>query len=178
MRIVTFLELELIFAVVWILFRVVAALVTRKFDIKRELLLLLIYFNLAVIIRFVYFPLEELTDLVISVHFYQKPAINLVPFVNILDYRAASSAVTNVLGNLLLFVPLGILVPVSFKKFDSFPKTVLAGFLISLAIELTQLVTPGRVTDVDDLIVNTLGAAVGYFIYALVKKAFCGKSAA
>ena len=178
MRIVTFLELELIFAVVWILFRVVAALVTRKFDIKRELLLLLMYVNLAVIIRFVYFPLEELTDLVISVHFYQKPAINLVPFVNILDYRAASSAVTNVLGNLFLFVPLGILVPCLYKKMSSFSRTVLVGFLISLAIELTQLVTPGRVTDVDDLIVNTLGAAVGYFIYALVKKAFCGKSAA
>ena len=43
---------------------------------------------------------------------------------------------------------------------------------------MLQLVTPGRVTDVDDLIVNTLGAAVGYLIYALVKKAFCGKSAA
>ncbi|MGN0536992.1 MAG: VanZ family protein [Acutalibacteraceae bacterium] len=71
----------------------------------------------------------------------------------------------NVVGNILMFVPMGFFLPL-LKKL-SFPKTVLCGFLFSLFIELAQLPLD-RVTDVDDLILNTTGTAVGFgfFIFA------------
>ena len=170
MRIVPFWKIELLFALAWILFRVIAAVVKRKFDIKRELLMLLMYVNLAVLIRLIYFPLDMLTDLLIRYRFFEMPKINLVPFVHLLEYNYAGNAFINVAGNVLMFVPTGIIVPILYKKFDSFPMTVMAGFLLSLAIELSQLFTPDRVTDVDDLIMNTLGAAIGFGIYYLVKR--------
>lgn len=73
--------------------------------------------------------------------------------------------------NVLLFVPLGILLPLLLRK--AAPTRVLAvGFLLSLAIEVTQLVgdltvSSARIADVDDLIGNTTGTAVGYGIYRL-----------
>ena len=169
MRVISFWTVELYLALAYIIVRLVTAIITKKLDIKRELLMLLMYVNLAVIIRFIYFDLEDMGDLVVRFRFYEAPKINLVPFAHMFDFIHTSSAVINVGGNVLMFVPTGIIVPILFKKLDSFPKTVLAGFLLSLAIELSQLLTPARVTDVDDLIMNTLGAAIGYGIYALAR---------
>ena len=170
MRVISLWKLELIFTATWILCRIVAAVVNRKVDIKRELLLLLMYVNLAVIIRFVYYPWDTLADLVVRYRFVEGPKINLIPFVHILDFRQGSAAFVNIAGNLLMFVPTGIIVPILFKKFDSFRMTVLTGFLLSLTIEWTQLFIPDRVTDIDDLIVNTLGAALGFAVYYTVKR--------
>ena len=60
---------------------------------------------------------------------------------------------------------------------DSFKKTALTGFLISLAIEIIQLPFAVRASDIDDLILNTLGVMAGYGIYALVKKLKARKKA-
>ena len=51
-----------------------------------------------------------------------------------------------------------------------FGKVIAAGAFISLCIELMQLPFATRVTDIDDLILNTLGVMIGYGIYSLVKK--------
>ena len=50
-----------------------------------------------------------------------------------------------------------------------FRKVLLAGAGLSLAIEIIQLLLPDSVTDIDDLMLNTLGVAIGYGIYTLVK---------
>ncbi|MFS0706062.1 VanZ family protein [Cellulomonas sp. 179-A 9B4 NHS] len=67
--------------------------------------------------------------------------------------------------NLVLFVPLGVLLPLLVPGLRT-RGVVLAGALVSLAVELVQLVAGlavggGRVSDVDDLLANTLGALVG-----------------
>jgi glycopeptide antibiotics resistance protein len=79
----------------------------------------------------------------------------------------------DVLGNLVVFVPFGAALAVAtlppraagttFRNFGSrwWLTIVAAGFLLSLGIELTQLFIPGHTTDVDDVIFNTLGAAIG-----------------
>ena len=69
----------------------------------------------------------------------------------------------NFIGNICLFVPIGFCVPLLWNK-SSLPKTLLAGFLISLFIELCQL-PQARGTDIDDLWINTLGAMIGYLLY-------------
>lgn len=73
----------------------------------------------------------------------------------------------NLFGNVLLFVPLGFLLPILFSKARRFPMTVLWSLLASLAIELTQYATHLGSFDVDDLILNALGGAIGYAAWAV-----------
>lgn len=73
--------------------------------------------------------------------------------------------------NILLFMPLGYLLPSIFNFFKHKPWfTVIAGFLLSLTTELLQLVTRLGSFDVDDLINNTLGSVIGVILYYLVLK--------
>lgn len=74
----------------------------------------------------------------------------------------------NVLLNIALFVPLGLLLPLLGKVFRRWYAAFAAGFCVSLAIELTQLVTRRGMCDVDDLFTNTLGAMVGWSLTMLV----------
>lgn len=84
--------------------------------------------------------------------------INLIPF-------SDSSAVVafNVL-NVALFVPLGLLVPLLGTKRPRLWKIALMGLAVSLVIEVSQLANL-RATDVDDIIMNTLGAIIGCAVY-------------
>ena len=70
----------------------------------------------------------------------------------------------NVLLNVGLFVPAGFLLPLLWKKLRQWNRAIPAGFAISLTIELVQLALARGVCDVDDLMANTLGAALGYFL--------------
>ena len=80
----------------------------------------------------------------------------------------------NVLLNIALFVPLGFLLPLLSKLFRKWYATLSAGFVVSLLIELTQLLTARGMCDVDDLFTNTLGAMLGWcaamFVLALHQK--------
>ena len=64
--------------------------------------------------------------------------------------------------NVLLFVPFGYLLPLLWKRADRWWKVVLCGFVLSLLIELTQLVTHLGMFDLDDLMNNSLGAFLGW----------------
>ena len=83
------------------------------------------------------------------------------------DYLTA--AVTNLGGNVILFIPLGFFLPQVFPCLQKFWRTTLATVLIITAVELTQLFTLLGSCDVDDLILNVIGAAIGYGIFKLVK---------
>ncbi|PFD43466.1 VanZ family protein [Bacillus cereus] len=69
--------------------------------------------------------------------------------------------------NIVLFMPLGFLLPTIWQQFRKMKNTVCAGFFFSLAIELNQLLN-NRITDIDDLFTNTLGAVVGYVLYKVL----------
>lgn len=70
--------------------------------------------------------------------------------------------------NVLLFVPFGALLPCVAKPFRNPVATVFAGFLCSSFIETMQYITGRGLTEVDDVITNTMGAAFGYVIFAAV----------
>lgn len=92
---------------------------------------------------------------------------NLIPFLGMI--RDLKNGALNV----LLFVPLGVMLPVFWEQFRSWKKTVCFGLGMSFFIELMQCFTM-RATDVNDLITNVLGAAVGYGIAAVLRKGFPG----
>ncbi len=163
----------LLLTVVWLLARAVVWIKNRRIDWKREAELLLMYVNLAVIIRFVFFPWEKvdgnIKPLVIDMKRMPDQRINLIPIVNILKNDAAW-VMQNLVGNIALFIPSGVILPILYKKLDSLWKVTLAGSLISLSIELLQLLMIYRITDIDDLLCNTLGVMIGYGVYAMSKK--------
>ena len=171
---VSLLTGELCFTVLWILSRGMIWMQQKKVVWKREALLLLMYINLAVLIRFVFYPFftvnGEVQPLIINMSSLQPLRVNLIPLVNILDYDIKREAAINIIGNISMFIPTGVIMPILYKRLDCFWKVFLAGAGLSFVIEVIQLLFPGSVTDIDDLILNTLGVAVGYGIYAACKR--------
>ena len=94
------------------------------------------------------------------------PIWNLV--VNLRDGDRAMATLAGAAGNVALFLPFGFLLPLLAPRMDRWWRTVGAGFALSAAIELTQLAFPGlRRPDVNDVLMNTLGAALGFAAYRL-----------
>jgi Glycopeptide antibiotics resistance protein len=85
--------------------------------------------------------------------------INLLPFSRDIDIVAYFL-------NVLLFVPLGFFLPFIWQNTNKLKYTVLSGFSFSLLIELSQLFNNRR-TDVDDLLMNTLGTLIGYLMFSV-----------
>ncbi len=90
-------------------------------------------------------------------------AVNLIPFYH--------SAYLQYYLNVLLFVPVGFMLPLLWTKFAKMRYTILYGALFSLIIELGQLFTL-RATDIDDFLTNTAGTVIGCLLFALIKRLF------
>lgn len=71
--------------------------------------------------------------------------------------------------NVIMLIPFGVYLPLLYGKVDSAKKAAKYGFFLSLSIEVLQLIIKvtlgsGRIADINDIIANTLGAAIGYLI--------------
>ena len=87
------------------------------------------------------------------------------------EYTLDSWVKAMIVGNFLMFIPMGILLSLCFENVNK--KNIFKyAVLIPLAIEVLQLVV-GRSFDIDDLLMNFLGIVIGYFIVELVKKLKC-----
>ena len=91
--------------------------------------------------------------------------INLRPLVYLFDYPTKREIILNLVGNIAMFIPLGIVWPAVFRQLDTPAKAIAAGAGFSLCIELLQLPFFGRATDIDDLILNSAGYIIGYGLY-------------
>ncbi|WP_413381325.1 VanZ family protein [Alkalihalobacillus sp. 1P02AB] len=94
---------------------------------------------------------------------------NLIPLRSIYRISIFSDSIIDpfkiLIGNIILFIPLGYLLPQLLKAKKRFILITLYGFLTSMTIELLQFTFLYRVADVDDLILNTLGASIGFGMY-------------
>ena len=158
---------------VWIFVRAVVCLGQKRFSLRREGQLLLVYICIVVVTRFTFFPFSKVDGQVQPLLFDAAkifpPRINLLPVVYLFDYPVFREALINLIGNTAMFIPLGIVWPSVFKQLDTHKKVIAAGVGYSLLIEILQLPFFDRVSDVDDLILNSLGFLIGYGIYLLVK---------
>ena len=104
-----------------------------------------------------------------GIHHAYAP-MNLEPFRDLrLGY---GNAERQLLLNVLMTVPFGILWPVVRRGKAGVFRTVGAAFLLSLCIELVQPLLPtARMSDITDLICNTAGGLIGYGLYRPWKKA-------
>jgi glycopeptide antibiotics resistance protein len=104
--------------------------------------------------------------------------VNLEPFKTIDIYQTWGK---QILGNFVMLLPLGIYLPLIYKRLRkayNFFVVLLICFLVSVGIELLQLATSYRSTDVDDVILNTLGGGAGFLIFQLFKSIVTPKSVA
>ena len=109
---------------------------------------------------------------------YWRNSVNLVPGETIELYLKSDLggvALQNLLGNLLLLVPFGALGPVAWRKLCSWSRILGAAMSVSVTIELLQFAKRffdmtglTRSVDIDDVILNVTGAAIGYALYLLV----------
>ncbi|MCM0650156.1 VanZ family protein [Clostridium swellfunianum] len=165
---------------IWIVIRLIAFRLCRargNFSLKREVVLNVFFIYILCLIGVTLFPLRINFD-----RDYIWVSVNAIPFmrtikdiINITDNPNMYSFmikfwIKNIGGNLILLLPLGILIPILWSRFNSAVKTVFVSFCLSLSIEVLQLISfyignAGRAFDVDDILLNTIGAYIGYIIY-------------
>ncbi len=95
-------------------------------------------------------------------------SVNLVPFRWFPEHIFGSVTFKNIFGNFALFIPFGMFVSLLSERLK-FVKSLGLGFALSFAYEALQYIFAIGATDIDDLILNTLGAVAGYLIYCLVR---------
>ena len=108
---------------------------------------------------------------------FHNNELNLVPFNTVRQYFLITDIsdllefVINIFGNLIVFMPVGMFIPFLFpnKVWTSRISYVLIiGFLFSLGVESIQLIMSVGVFDVDDLLLNTLGALIGWYLVRII----------
>lgn len=109
-----------------------------------------------------------------------QPRLELVPFADMISVVKSPEApglgpFVNIAGNIALLFPLGLFLPLFWRWFERAGRTIWWCFGTSLSIELIQLAA-GGVTSVDDLLLNTLGGALGFAAARLLMRA-CPKLA-
>ena len=94
---------------------------------------------------------------------------------DVLGWRAVF---LNIVGNMAAFMPFGFFLPEIWSRVDRWYTTTLLGAVFSLCIETTQLVFRVGSFDVDDLLLNTIGALAGYLTFCGARKIWRRYSAA
>jgi glycopeptide antibiotics resistance protein len=112
--------------------------------------------------------------------------LNIVPVINtIKDYMDSladasgyktRAAIENIAGNLMLFIPMGIFLPLLFKNIDSLKKVMAICICCSFLIEMIQYFSRSfgtfRTADIDDVILNTASGILGWLIYANIVRRY------
>ena len=131
--------------------------ITRFYSTKKTILYFVFATYLAAVYLFVGMPTLQFMRFDLS--------LTLTPFLPMIaDFK-------NTILNIILFIPLGIMLPFLWKKYNTLSETLILGFSMSLAIELLQIFTY-RATDINDLLANTIGTVLGYCIFRLISCCF------
>ena len=139
---------------------IIALLLLQKFyfkDYKKMLLYMIFSLYLLSVFR--------ITKLPDSLRLHFNPRIQLIPFYGI------HKDLFNSALNIFLFVPFGFFLPALWRHFFSFKNTVITALCFTAFIEISQLFC-NRLTDINDIIMNTLGAVIGYCILLIITKPF------
>lgn len=98
--------------------------------------------------------------------------ISIIPFYSIYEMAISNISIgriaENILGNIILFMPFGIIFPLITN--GKFKKILTAAIIFSLSIEIIQFLFALGSADIDDLLFNTLGAYIGLFITNTIMK--------
>ncbi|QIB70297.1 VanZ family protein [Aminipila butyrica] len=88
---------------------------------------------------------------------------------NFIPFNSLTTDVFPYVTNIVLFSPFGLLCSILWENQRTLKKVAFTGFIFSLTIEISQIFNM-RITDVDDLLMNTIGAGLGYLIFRAMQK--------
>jgi len=140
----------------------------QKVRISRKrmcaLLLFLIYF--VILFYFLFFS-EKMgrTFVEREYHYNLIPFYEIKRFIKYYEVLGLDAVILNIAGNVAAFMPFGFFLPVFSKRCKQFLNTVFYSFELSLLVELIQLITKVGSFDVDDIILNTIGGAAGFWVF-------------
>lgn len=87
-----------------------------------------------------------------------------------IKYSYKLNSFENLIGNIVVFVPYGFLFPYVLKKGRNFFVMLLNAFLFVTGIEIFQLFSAFGAFDVDDILLNCVGAVIGYLFYLILRR--------
>lgn len=161
----------IIFIGIYLIYRVCWYVKSKQFDLLNELLY---------VILFLYFSIMAQVTIFKYGRVLEWPRIETMNRINMIPLVETIRMLTNgwntgysyyqVIANVVLFMPLGFLLPLLFEDIRSWKKISIYGCLTSVIIEVTQIFTWMNVSDIDDVIFNTLGALLGYACYLIFTK--------
>lgn len=93
----------------------------------------------------------------------QRQEVNLIPF------QVSYGEMRFVIENVLLFIPFGLLMPLTSKKLSKYKWVFVSTLIISVCIEVCQYIFRCGKTEVDDVILNVAGASAGFLFYKIMK---------
>lgn len=171
----SFIIVALISMALWIIYRLYNVVKNKRINIAREIILFIffVYFLFLLLLTIFKGGCIEFSNQFNS-YMYREHGllgiINIVPIKETINTFMHSetgmrNSLRNLIGNILVFMPLGFFIPLLFDKFNNLKKVLKVGCLSSLAIELSQLFVGSNVCDIDDVIYNTLGALAGFICY-------------
>ncbi|WII35272.1 VanZ family protein [Paenibacillus thiaminolyticus] len=132
--------------------------------------------NTLTIALFVVYMLLLVGIILFKLPFYSEKISNGIRVINLIPFQGSfddSGAIVfwEIRGNILIFIPFGIYISMLKRKL-SFAKMFVAIISLSLAFEVIQFIFAMGITDITDIINNTLGGVIGIGIYALLFKIF------
>jgi glycopeptide antibiotics resistance protein len=169
---------------IWIIIRIASFRANKangtEFLLKREIVLSVFFIYILCLIGVTLLPMRIVFDG--NNHWF---SVNLIPVIgtvkeviktttdpNMHDYMMIRFWVKNILGNAVLLLPLGVMMPTLWNKYNSMVKITTIAFCVSLSIEIIQLASVyfgnfGRAFDIDDILLNTVGASIGFIFYKM-----------
>lgn len=101
--------------------------------------------------------------------------MQLIPFKTIIEYVSKVHSfsdwfIKNLVCNIAMFMPYGLLLPYSMKPKKLFLKVCIIGIVFSGLIEIIQYIFAIGKFDIDDIILNLLGAILGYTLYLIIER--------
>jgi glycopeptide antibiotics resistance protein len=165
---------------IWIIVRIF--LLCRKnrneIVIRREIILNIFFIYILNVLAITLFPLEInwsgnqekwISINIVPVFYTLKDVLNITHNSDMHNFMV-KFWIRNIFGNLFMLFPLGIILPLLWNNLNRFKRTLLLGLCLSLSIETIQLLSGfmgnrGRIFDIDDIILNTIGVALGFVLY-------------
>lgn len=153
-----------VFLVIYVIYDLI-----RNRHRERSLLRMFVFYS------FIYYMIHVIKFTLLPITFipFRFPAsVQLIPFYFVFDSIESGYIGSAYWQNFILLFPLGVFSPLLFRRLRNLKLTILTAFFVSTSIETIQLIMrsigSNRTFNVDDIILNTSGAIIGYFVYKIM----------
>jgi len=110
---ISYIQMVITISIIWVMVRTICCVRSKRFDWKRETALILVYICIVVVVRFTFCPFGKVNGKIQPLLFDRQKIfplwLNLKPFAFLFDYPTMREALLNLIGNVAMFIPLGII---------------------------------------------------------------------